>query len=41
MTEKQIKKNWGPMLFVITLGAVLFFFWWLLIFTHGVAPVVE
>lgn len=30
--------TWGPKLFVITLIAVLTFFWWLLIYNHGVAP---
>jgi len=41
MAERFMKKLWGPALFVVTFGAVLFFFWWLLIFNHGVAPIVE
>ncbi|MDX8412243.1 MAG: hypothetical protein R8K46_10315 [Mariprofundaceae bacterium] len=28
--------NWGPKLFLATLVAALIFFWWLLLYSHGV-----
>jgi len=28
--------SWGPKLFGVTLVLVLVFFWWLLIYSHGV-----
>ena len=30
--------TWGPKLFYGALVATLVFFWWLLIYSHGVAP---
>jgi len=30
--------TWGPKLFYLTLVAGLLFFWWLLIYDHGVVP---
>ena len=30
--------TWGPKLFYGTLVAVLVFFWWLAIYSHGVTP---
>ena len=33
----QNKSNWGGKLFFATLFAVLIFFWWLLIYSGGVA----
>ena len=30
--------TWGPKLFYGALVASLVFFWWLLIYSHGVAP---
>jgi len=30
--------TWGPKLFYLTLLAGLVFFWWLLIYDHGVPP---
>ncbi len=30
--------TWGPKLFYGALLAALVFFWWLLIYSHGVAP---
>ncbi len=32
------ESSWGPKLFYITLAASLVFFWWLLIYSHGVSP---
>jgi len=39
MTEKPVGLRWGPALFWLTFGAVLVFFWWLLIYSHGVQSV--
>ncbi len=33
------KPSWGAKLFYITLVASLVFFWWLLIYSHGISPV--
>lgn len=30
--------SWGPKLFYGVLIAVLVFFWWMVIYSHGVAP---
>ena len=30
--------SWGPMLFYAALVATLVFFWWLVIYDHGVQP---
>lgn len=30
--------TWGPKLFTAALVAVVVFFWWLVIYSHGVAP---
>ena len=30
--------TWGPWLFGAVMVAVLVYFWWLLIYPHGVAP---
>ncbi len=35
MTRKPRRSIIGPAAFVATLTAVLLFFWWLLIFDHG------
>ncbi len=32
------RTTWGPRLFYGTLVAVLVFFWWLAIYSHGVTP---
>lgn len=37
MEDKKESKS-GPMLFWGVTAAVLIFFWWLLIYSHGVAP---
>ena len=29
--------TWGPALFYVTLAAALVFFWWLVIYDHGIA----
>lgn len=36
--EHDRPSTWGPWLFGITMALVLAFFWWLLIYSHGVAP---
>ncbi len=28
----------GPVIFYVTLGVVLIYFWWFLLYSHGVAP---
>lgn len=42
MAEKLLEalfgKNWGPKLFLTVLVISLVFFWWLLIYSHGVTP---
>ncbi len=30
--------SWGPKLFYSVLIGVLIFFWWMVIYSHGVAP---
>ncbi|MDH3715259.1 MAG: hypothetical protein OET44_15595 [Gammaproteobacteria bacterium] len=30
--------NWGPMLFYAAIVASFVFFWWLVIYDHGVTP---
>ena len=30
--------RWGPKLFLLVLVISLVFFWWLLIYSHGVTP---
>lgn len=30
--------TWGPWLFRAALAATLVFFWWLVVYDHGVAP---
>lgn len=37
MQQKQ-KQGWGAKLFYSALIAALVFFWWLLIYSHGVIP---
>lgn len=32
------KSSWGPWLFSGVLVGLLIFFWWLVIYDHGVAP---
>jgi len=39
MTDKTLGKQWGPIVFWLTFIAVLIFFWWLLIYDHGVQSV--
>ena len=34
----QEKVSWGPKLFYGVMIAVLIFFWWMVIYPHGVAP---
>ncbi|MDH3644850.1 MAG: hypothetical protein OES38_22285 [Gammaproteobacteria bacterium] len=36
--DRRRPAGWGGKLFVVTLIAVLAFFWWLLIYSGGVAP---
>ena len=36
--EDLAETNWGPWLFRLVLLATLVFFWWLVIYDHGVAP---
>ncbi len=36
--EVPAESNWGPWLFRLVLLATLVFFWWLVIYDHGVAP---
>ena len=38
MSEQKTSETWGKLLFAVTLAAVLIFFWWLLIYSHGVTP---
>jgi len=33
------QSNWGSKLFITTLILVLVFFWWLVIYDHGVKPI--
>jgi hypothetical protein len=37
--QKSESSSWGPKLFYITLVASLVFFWWLLIYSHGISPI--
>jgi len=40
-SEKPVNtavSNWGPRLFIAVVVFTLVFFWWLLIYSHGVAP---
>ncbi len=37
VTKTPNKSNWGVILFLVTLFAVLIFFWWLLIHSGGVS----
>ncbi len=30
--------SWGPKIFWLTLLVILVFFWWLLIYSHGIEP---
>ncbi len=34
--EDPVESNWGPWLFRLVLLATLVFFWWLVIYDHGV-----
>ena len=36
--EVPAESDWGPWLFRLVLLATLVFFWWLVIYDHGVAP---
>jgi hypothetical protein len=36
--EGLAETNWGPWLFRLVLLATLVFFWWLVIYDHGVTP---
>jgi hypothetical protein len=38
LTGKQEHTWVGPAVFAITLAAVLVFFWWFLIYDHGLPP---
>jgi hypothetical protein len=38
MREKPERPFVGPTAFLATLAAVLVFFWWLLIYDHGIPP---
>jgi len=38
LLEAIFGENWGPRLFVSVLVISLVFFWWLLIYSHGVTP---
>ena len=35
---EQDPVSWGPKLFYGVMVAVLIFFWWMVIYPHGVAP---
>jgi hypothetical protein len=37
-TDSAGEVTWGPKLFAGAFVAVLVFFWWLLIYSHGVTP---
>jgi hypothetical protein len=37
--SQKNESSWGAKLFYITLMASLAFFWWLLIYSHGVSPI--
>lgn len=37
-SEQDESVTWGPKLFYGVLIAVLVFFWWMVIYPHGVAP---
>ena len=39
MNDRRRKTGIGPVVFVITLLATLAFFWWLLIYDHGIPAV--
>ncbi len=36
--EPNAEATWGPMFFYAALVAALVFFWWLVIYDHGVKP---
>lgn len=36
--EQESAETWGPKLFYVALIASLVFFWWLVIYDHGVKP---
>jgi hypothetical protein len=38
MADKTRTTKLGPTVFYLTLVAVLAFFWWFLIYNHGVTP---
>ena len=38
LLETVFGEHWGPRLFVSVLVISLVFFWWLLIYSHGVTP---
>jgi len=38
LLESILGEKWGPKLFLISLAASLLFFWWLVIYSHGVTP---
>ncbi|MDM8560115.1 hypothetical protein [Candidatus Parabeggiatoa sp. HSG14] len=37
--NKPAPSKWGAKLFYTTLVAILIFFWWLLIYSHGITPI--
>lgn len=39
MSDRRQSEFWGKLVFSLSLAAVLFFFWWLLVYGPGVAPV--
>ncbi|MCP4011072.1 MAG: hypothetical protein GY726_16350 [Proteobacteria bacterium] len=38
LLETILGENWGSKVFFIALAGSLLFFWWLLIYSHGVTP---
>jgi len=38
MPEPHRSEFWGKLVFAMTFVAILVFFWWLLIYSHGVTP---
>ncbi len=36
MNQPHRRARYGPWIFAVTLAAVLVFFWWFLIYRHGV-----
>ncbi len=38
LLEAILGENWGSKVFFMALAGSMLFFWWLLIYSHGVTP---